>query len=322
LTIPRSFLRILRWAFVLVLVAAALWALRGELPNILAAARSTHPRWGLVAAASAITLLAYALLIESWRRVLGELGGQLRFADAALIWLGSNLARYIPGVGLQVLVMGGMAKRRRVPLAVSTAASLLTTIASILTGIATVVAGLALLAVHPGQGPVLSDRALVLAALGVAGLAATPWLLPRAGRIAARLTGRPIVMPSFSLRAVLVAGVGTATAWIAYGVSFWMLALAVLPPGSHPSLAGCITLYTASYLAGWFNPMPAGIGVTEPAMVLLGPQFGVGTTAQMTVLALFARAVRTVLEMGPSLIAMGIVSLVHRDDPGETGAGI
>jgi hypothetical protein len=296
--------------------------LRGELPNILAAARSTRPRWGLVAAASASTLLTYALLIESWRRVLGELGGRLTFIDSALIWLGSNLARYIPGVGVQILVMGGMAKRRNVPLSVSAAASLLTSVASILTGLAVVLAGLALLAIRPGEAPALGNRALVFVTLGVIGLAVTPWLLPRAGRLATRLTGRSLVVPSFSLRAMLVAGVGTAMAWIAYGVSFWMLARAVLPPGTHPSLIGCITLYTFSYLAGWFNPMPAGIGVTEPAMVLLGPQLGVGTTAQMTVLALFARAVRTVLEMGPSLIAMGIVSVVHRDDPGETGAGI
>jgi hypothetical protein len=314
--------RILRWAFVLALIAAALWALRGELPNILAAARSTHPRWGLVGAASAITLLTYALLIESWRRVLGELGGRLHLADAALIWLGSNLARYIPGVGLQILVMGAMAKRRSVPLGVSTAASLLTSMASILTGLAVVLAGLALLAIRPGTGPALGRQALVLVAVGIVGLATTPWLLPRASRIATRLTGRTFVMPSFSLRAVLVAGVGTAMAWIAYGVSFWLLAQAVLPAGAQPSVAGCITLYTFTYLAGWFNPMPAGIGVAEPAMVLLGPPLGVGTTAQMTVLALFARAVRTVLEIGPSLIAMGIVSVRRREDAGETGAGI
>jgi uncharacterized membrane protein YbhN (UPF0104 family) len=311
-------LRILRWAFVLALVGAALWTLRGELPNILAAARTTHPRWTLVAAAATLTLLAYGLLIESWRRVLAELGAGLTVGDAALIWLGSNLARYIPGAGWQIGVMGAMAKRRQVPLAISTGASLLTTLASTLTGLAVVVGGLALLAVRPSRGMELDDRRLALAVFGAIGLVASYWILPRVGRIASRLTGRQIVMPTFSPKALAWAGVGTTVAWLAYGVAFWLLARAVLPSDATPSLAGCITLYTFTYLAGWFNPMPAGIGVTEPAMVLLGPDLGVGTAAQMTVLALFSRAVRTVLEMGPSLIALALIAMRKRH---ETGGG-
>jgi uncharacterized membrane protein YbhN (UPF0104 family) len=307
---------------VIALLAAAVLALRGQLPSILEAARTTHPRWGLVAAASIVTLLAYTVLIECWRRVLGDLGGHLSFTDAALIWLGSNLARYIPGIGWQIGVMGAMAQQRRVPLSTSTAASLLTTVASTLTGIAVVSAGVALLAVAPGQGPIMSDRALIVVAAGVLGLAAAYWIFPHAGRIATRVTGRPIVIPTFSLRAVLLATAGTTTAWIAYGVSFWLLARAILPAGAEPSLLGCITVYTCSYLWGWFNPMPAGIGVTEPAMVLLGPQLGVASTAEMIVLAFFARAVRTVLEMGPSLVALGIASVMHRTGAGESGANL
>ena len=68
--------------------------------------------------------------------MLAELGAVLTIRDAALIWLGSNLARYIPGLGWQIGVMGAMAKRRQVPVAVSTGASLLTTLASSLTGLA------------------------------------------------------------------------------------------------------------------------------------------------------------------------------------------
>jgi uncharacterized membrane protein YbhN (UPF0104 family) len=304
---------------VLALVGAALWALRGELPNIMAAARTTHPRWALVAAAATLTLLTYGLLIETWRRVLAELGARLSIGDAALIWLGSNLARYIPGAGWQIGVMGAMAKRREVPLAISAGASLLTILASTLTGLAVVVGGLALLAIRPSRGMELDDRRLALAVLGAIGLVASYWILPHVGRIASRMTGRQIVMPTFSPVALALAGAGTTIAWLVYGIAFWLLARAVLPPDATPSLAGCITLYTFTYLAGWFNPMPAGIGVTEPAMVLLGPELGVGTTAQMTVLALFSRAVRTVLEMGPSLIALGIVAIRTKHEPGEGG---
>ena len=168
----------------------------------------------------------------------------------------------------------------------------------------------------------MSDRALVVVAAGAwdwrrpTGSSRTPDASRRGSRVApsssrpsrcARCSSPPPARPP---------------AWIAYGVSFWLLARAILPLGAEPSLLGCITLYTCSYLSGWFNPMPAGIGVTEPVMVLLGPQFGVASTAEMTVLALFARAVRTVLEMGPSLVALGIASMVHRDGAGESGANL
>jgi uncharacterized membrane protein YbhN (UPF0104 family) len=305
---------------VLALVGAALWRLRGQLPSILEVARSTHPRWGLVALASVVTLLTYALLIECWRRVLAELGGRLRVADAALIWLGSNLARYLPGAFWQIGVMGAMAQRRGVPLSVSTAASLLVTIVSTFTGMAIFFAGLAALAVAPGTAPALSSRAMLFVVVGAVGLVASPFVVPWLAGIASRLTGREIVLPRFSVRALLVAGLGTSCAWIVYGVAFWLLARAVLPAGGTPSLVGCIALYTFSYLVGLFNPMPAGIGVTEPVMVLLAPQFGVATTAEATVLALFVRAWRTVLEMAPSLVAIGVAALRRRDGDEQSGA--
>jgi uncharacterized membrane protein YbhN (UPF0104 family) len=307
---------------VLVLVGAALWTLRGQLPSILAVARSTHPRWGLVAGASAITLVVYGLLIESWRRVLAELGGRLRVGDAALIWLGSNLARYLPGAFWQIGVMGAMAQRRGVPLSVSTAASLLVTLVSTFTGMAIFFAALATLAVAPGAAPSLSGRAMVFVVLGAVGLAASPFVVPWLARAASRLTGREIVLPRFSVRALLVAGLGTTVAWIAYGIAFWVLARAVLPGDAIRSVAGCVALYTFSYLVGLFNPMPAGIGVTEPVMVLLAPQFGVATTAEATVLALFVRAWRTVLEMAPSLVAVAVTSLGRRSDDAPPGANL
>lgn len=296
----------------LALVGAALWTLRDNLPSILAVARSTRPRWVLVALASGLTLLTYVLLIESWRRVLGTVGGQLSPFDAAVIWLGSNLARYLPGTGWQLGLMGVMARERGVTLVMSTSASILVTIASTLTGVAICLAGLATLAATPGTIPALSNATLVVAGVSVVALACGPWFLPRLARTLSRLTGREIMLPRLSLRSVTIAACGTAVAWIAYGVAFWLLARAVLPTGTTRSLAGCITLYTFSYLVGWFNPMPAGIGVTEPVIVLLAPQFGVATTAEAAVLALFVRAWRTVMETVPNLAVVAVDAVKRR----------
>lgn len=299
----------------LALVAAAAWVLRDSLPSIIAAVRGTRPRWALVAGASGITLAAYALLIATWRAVLREAGGVLSPAEAMLVWLGSNLARYLPGTGWQIGVMGVMARERGVGIAASTTASLVVTVASMLTGLLVCVAGLAALA---ARGPTLGTPALIAAVAGAIALTASPWALPRAAALASRVTGRDVRLPALSGRAVAIAAGGTAGAWLAYGVAFWLLARAVLPAGAAPSLLGCITLYTVSYLAGWFNPMPAGIGVSEPVIILLAPQLGVAGTAEATVLALFVRAWRTVMEMGPSLVAVAIASVAGpAAGPGE-----
>ena len=249
------------------------------------------------------------MLIATWRAVLREAGGRLSAGEAALVWFGSNLARYLPGTGWQVGVMGIMARERGVGVAVSTTASIVVTVASTLTGLLVCVAGLAALA---ATRPAIGSRAMMLAALGALALLASPFLLPRMARMASRITGRDIRLPSVSGRAVAVAAVGTTFAWLSYGVAFWLLARAVLPPGATPGLLACIALYTFSYLAGWFNPMPAGIGVSEPVIILLAPQLGIASTSEATVLALFVRAWRTVMEMGPSLMAVAMASMSGR----------
>ena len=291
----------------LALVGAALWTLRGQLPAIVHVARTTHPRWPLVLAASLLVLLTYALLIETWRRVLADLGGRLRAGEAAIIWLGSNLARYLPGAFWQIGAMSAMAQRRGVPVMVSTAAALIITIVNVCSGLA-VFAGALVLTATAGTVPTVSGLRLGLLAVAVVGLVSLPWLAPRLAAAATRLTRRTIELPRFSWRALATAVLGTTVAWTAYGVAFWVLALGVLPADASPSVAGCIALYTSSYLVGLFNPMPAGIGASEPVMVLLAPQFGVATTAEATVLALVVRAWRTVLEMAPSLVAIAIAS--------------
>lgn len=295
----------------LALVGAALWALRGQLPSIVAVARSTHPHWGLVAAASAIVLLTYALLIESWRRVLGELGGRLSFRDAARIWLISNLARYLPGAFWQLGAMSEMARRRGVPVTVSTGSAILLTVVNLF-------AGLGVLALFTATLPDLSGKGRLMIALGALGLVVAPFVLPHLERIARKLTGREIVMPRFGVRSVLIAGLATTISWIAYGFAFWLLARAILP-GDSRSLAGCIALYTASYLTGLFNPAPAGLGAAEGAMIFMAPQLGVATAAEAAVLAAVVRIWRSALEALPGLVALALTRETTRASESVSG---
>jgi glycosyltransferase 2 family protein len=283
---------------VLALVGAALWALRNQLPSVRAVAGQVHPRWGLVVAASGIMLLTYFLLIEGWRRVLAALGGLLGRADAARIWFGSNLARWLPGMFWQLGAMAEMTRRRGVPVAVSTGSAMLVTVVNLFTGLAVTCVF---------AFPVLRDRfganGWWIVAIGVAALVLAPIVVPRIGALARRLTGREIALPTFRANAVIIAAVSTTLAWLAYGLAFWMMTRAVLP-GDARSLTGSIALYTLSYLTGLLNPMPAGLGAAEGAMVVLAPQLGVATQAEAAVLSIIVRLWRTVLEVAPGVIAL------------------
>jgi uncharacterized membrane protein YbhN (UPF0104 family) len=282
----------------LALVGAALWALRGQLPAVLRIARTTHPQWSLVAGASTIVLLTYALLIEGWRRVLGALGGALTFLDAARIWFVSNLARLLPGAFWQLGAMSEMARRRGVPVAVSTGSAMLITVVNLFTGVA-VAGAFASSALQDRLGA----KTWLILGMGAVARALAPFVVPRVGTIAQRVSGREIVMPRFTLAAMLIGVAATTIAWLAYGVAFWLMTSALLP-GDARSLPGCIALYTISYIAGLLNPAPAGIGAAEGMMVYLAPQLGVATSAEALVLSVAVRVWRTVLEIVPGLIAL------------------
>lgn len=257
-------------------------------------------RWSLVGFSAIVVLATYALLIEGWRRVLAALGGALSHADAARVWFVSNLARYMPGAFWQLGAMTELARRRGVPVTLSTSSAVVITIVNVFTGLAVATA-------FAATTPTLLDsaRGRVVIAVGAIALLAMPVLAPRLVGVARRITGRELAIPRVGMRAVVVAAVSTALAWLAYGVAFWILTAAVLP-GGWRDLPGCIALYTLSYLFGLFNPAPAGIGAAEGAMVLLAPQLGVATSAEAAVLAVVVRVWRTVLEILPGLVALAL----------------
>ncbi|MFM8567709.1 MAG: hypothetical protein ACKOCV_08500, partial [Gemmatimonadota bacterium] len=96
-TRPGSLRRLLMLAF----AVAVLWFGGGALVEQWTAVRevrAAHPtRWGEVLAASLLTLLSYAVLIETWRRTVRSWGESIGYPTAARIWLVSNLGRYVPG---------------------------------------------------------------------------------------------------------------------------------------------------------------------------------------------------------------------------------
>lgn len=279
----------------LLLVGGAAWTLRGQMPALVELTRHTHPRWGILALATLIGLSTYALLIDNWRRVLRAMGGHMRYGDAAVIWLASSLARYLPLYGWQFATMTEMTRRRGVPIAISTGGAILIYIINFLTGCG-------VLAAASFTSPALSDKGRALVLVGGLALVIAPFAMPRVARWARNITGRDLALPVFGARPVAIAATWTTAAWIAYGVAFWVLTRSLLP-GNRPLLA-CVAVYTASYLAGLVNPAPAGLGAADGAIVALVPAFGIGTPAEGALLAVAVRVWRTLLDVVPGLVAL------------------
>src|SRR5688500_6631507 len=66
-----------QWLFAAALVWYAVQSLSGLWDEVASGLRGLRPDWLLVGAASGLTLVAYALLIEGWRRLIAGAGEAL-----------------------------------------------------------------------------------------------------------------------------------------------------------------------------------------------------------------------------------------------------
>ncbi|OYV71923.1 MAG: hypothetical protein B7Z72_05910, partial [Gemmatimonadetes bacterium 21-71-4] len=279
-------------------------------PAALDLAAQVRPRWRLVAASSALVFATYAVLIQTWRVVLREIGGELSFGEAAYVWLVANLARYLPGSLWQIGALGTLARRHGIPIANTTAAALVLTVANVITG-------LILFGVLGATQLHLDAKARLIIGVGIVALAAAPFVAARSSRLLSAIFRRPVTVPHPNPRAIGAAVVGTTLGWIGYGFAFQLLAAGLLPAaGAGAGHAAYVATYAGSYLAGFLSILPpAGLGVAEAAMVHLGPLFGVATAPQAALLAIGVRIWRTVNEIAPGALAL----LVPADRLGRRG---
>jgi hypothetical protein len=250
-------------------------------------------------------LLSYALLIESWRRVVLGTGTALGFRDASRIWLVSSLSRYLPLVGWQLIAVGVLAKRRGISSTAAGGAALVMTVVSVATGLL-IALGTGMTAALPVTGRLL----LLLSCL--IGLALTPPLVPLLARIAGRILGREVRLPLLTYRALAIAAIGSAGAWLLYGIAFMLLRIGMFG-ASTGTTTSYIAVYTGSYLAGYLalGP-PAGLGVQEWVLTEFLPRMNLTTAAQAGVLAVASRLWRTVLEVAPAALLLAFDRTVRR----------
>jgi uncharacterized membrane protein YbhN (UPF0104 family) len=304
-----------------VLVTAAVLVFAGrevarEWDRVRPLVEAMRPDWALIAAASAIVLATYALLIQVWRTMLASWGRSLPPGAAARIWFVSNLGKYVPGKVWQIGAMWKMAERRGVSPAASVGSSLVINLVNIITGFALVLMTGAGALETSGADPTLARRtAFVMVAIGVLAIAAAPLLLPLAARLASAVLRRPIQFPLLPAAARWVAAAGPFASWGLYGRAFRVFTAALLGEATGGTSA-YLAVYTASYLAGYLAlVVPGGVGVREVVIIAAMQRFGLATVASATVVAWASRLWLTVLEILPGLL---FLARADRGSPAPT----
>jgi hypothetical protein len=287
-----------RLVFALLAIAAVVLAARdiiGQWQSFRAAGESLRFHWPSIIASSGIVFVAYAILIETWRRVVRAWASELPFRDAARIWFVSNLGRYIPGKVWQIAAMGAMAQEAGVSPLAASGSAIVVNLVNLLVGFGVVLASGAALFEQRAASVVLSVALL-------AGLALTPILLPWVARQAGRLFRRQIDIPRLPASAIWIACVGCLAAWLLYGAAFRLFVAGVL--GSAPGPYGSyLAAFTGSYLLGYIALFsPGGLGVREGALVIALRRLGLGVVGGAGIIAVASRLWLTALEVVPGVL--------------------
>jgi uncharacterized membrane protein YbhN (UPF0104 family) len=276
--------------------------------------------WWPIVASSAILVGVYALLIQTWRVLLAEAGQSLTFMRAARIWSISNLWRYVPGKLWSIGAMSEMARRDNVAPAAAAGSSMLSVVLNIATGLAVVLfLGWRWLdLINPNARAV----ALVLIVVALAGLIALPFTLRRLGAFAGQVSGRDVQIPAPPPRAIVIATVGNAAAWVGYGVAFMWFVRGVIG-GASGATWQYVAVYTASYVVGYlFLFLPGGIGPREAVMAALLTALHLNTSKQAWLIAGASRVWLTILEIMPGLLFLAFDLKRGRSTKPPTDASI
>lgn len=256
-------------------------------------------QWIRLGEASLLVFLAYAVLIETWRRVLAAWDTQLPWWTAARIWFAASLGKYIPGNLWSLAALGVMARE-------TGASSVAAAGSSIIVNIFNLVSGLVLVLLFASRLVPHAAAFAVVAVLSVLGVLAAPMWLPVLVRLAIRVTKRDMRVPVIPASTVWWSMIGTAFAWCLYGEAFRLFAMAILGDSAvHGGVVLYIAAYTAAYIVGFITLIaPAGIGVREAGIWEGLPLLGLTTYGDAVIVAIISRLWLTVLEVIPGLLAL------------------
>jgi glycosyltransferase 2 family protein len=250
-----------------------------------------------LAASAVFVIVAYLILIETWRLVIAAWGGSIPYGTAARIWFLSNLGRYLPGKVWSIAAMGVLSERAGVSPAVAVTSSLYINAINLLAGF------VVCLFAAPDVLPFSPAWTI---ALGVATVVFvfTPRALTGSIRWAAAKMGKDFALVPLDFRTVALTFGSCAVAWVCYGIAFQFIAAGTIGDPSGATLR-YIALYTSSYLAGYVALFaPGGVGVREFVMIAQADRYGLMPTSSVALLAVISRIWITLFELLPGLLLL------------------
>jgi len=260
-------------------------------------------------ASVAVVLLIYALLVETWRRIVvnwdrTRTPTHFGFWTAARIWSISNLGRYVPGKVWQIGAMATLAERAGVSPVAAVGSSILNVIVNISTGfLVALVAGWKSFD-QLSRGYTTIGVVLLVIVLGSVLL--LPIALPILLDIARRMTGKDLAMGTVPHRAVYLAIAGNVAAWLLYGAAFQLFVRGVTGQAAG-SFANYVTAWALPYIFGYRAfVLPGGIGVREGALALALGVLQLATPQTGLIIAATSRLWLTVTELLPGLTFLAI----------------
>lgn len=289
----RKLFKLAQWSFAALVLFFAARSLATQWYKV--EPRLSHIRfaWQWIGAATILVLIAYALLIEGWRRVLGAWDSRLPFPQAARIWFLSNLGKYVPGNIWSLTAMGVMARGQGVSALAAAGSSVIMQTVNLATGAAIVmITGAKLL----GQPVLVGVSALILVVI----LLSAPRFLPPLAVWIGSLIGKDILPPTVPATSIWTAAIASTLSWLLYGLAFQLFVRGLL--GTSPGeISSYIAVYTAAYLLGFISPIaPAGLGVREFTLAAFMTQLGLANEADAALVAIAARLWLTIVELVPS----------------------
>jgi uncharacterized membrane protein YbhN (UPF0104 family) len=281
-----------RWSVALaalIVVAATAGLVRAFATNwveVRSALRDAN--WWLLAAGAAGALVAMALIAQRWHATLQALGAQVPLVDGVRWFMTGQMGKYAPGGVLQVVGQGELAARGGVPRRAAYASVILSTVV-LVGGAALVVAG----------GAALPGTDTPWWAVGVGAAITAVFLEPHLRRLLLTKAGVQESSGGLAPRRLVALVVGGVPAWLAIGMSTWLVARAFSP---DIGVAPVVVAAVASWLVGIVTlPAPGGIGVREAVLAAaLRDDLGAGTA---TLVAITARMVFLAADVGWFLLA-------------------
>jgi len=299
--------RMVRIALQLALLGFVAWYVRAHWNDYRLVFQQAAPDWGTLAWSSCLVLLAYVVLIQTWRQTVVAWGERLDFRSAMRIWFVSNLGKYVPGKYWSIAAMGTLAQAQGVSPVAAVGSSLVVTLVNLVTGFAVFfVAGARAMDVP-------ASAVIAVVVLGAAMIGA-PWLLPVAIRIVNRLARREFAVPHLPPRAIWWAAAGTTLAWVLYGVAFQAFVSGMSRGSVHGTLADWTAIFIGPYLVGFIAVFaPGGLGAREVAMAEALQRTGLALGAMSALLVAASRIWLTVLEIVPGVLFL-LVRPMDRSD--------